>query len=133
MEQRDRPMGHCTRANEVISLVGDKWTVHIVMLLTQGKRRFTEIERAVDGISRKMLTVTLRALERDGFVERTVYPTVPLRVEYCLTDLGFEMAEPLRALGNWAIANQERVFDARRRFDGQAGETMAINAHKERR
>jgi DNA-binding HxlR family transcriptional regulator len=110
-------MSECRKANEVISLIGDKWTVHLVMLLVSGRRRFTELQRSVDGISRKMLTTTLRALERDGYVTRTVFPTIPPRVDYELTELGRELAAPLQALGAWAIANHERVIGARRAYD----------------
>ena len=112
-------MTECRKANEVISLIGDKWTVHLVMLLVGGRRRFTELQRAVDGISRKMLTSTLRALERDGYVTRSVFPTIPPRVEYELTELGMELAAPLQALGAWAIANHERVITARRAYDAR--------------
>ncbi len=112
-------MSECRRANEVISLIGDKWTVHLVMLLVGGRRRFTELQRAVDGISRKMLTSTLRALERDGYVTRAVFATIPPRVEYELTELGRELAAPLQALGTWAIANHERVITARHAYDAR--------------
>ncbi len=111
--------GQCTRANEVISLVGDKWSVHIVMLLGQGRHRFMEIKRAVDGISQKMLTVTLRGLERDGYVTRTVFPTIPPKVEYELTDLGRDLLIPLRALGSWALENHARVVAARQAYDAR--------------
>ncbi|MEI2383801.1 helix-turn-helix domain-containing protein [Breoghania sp. JC706] len=111
--------GQCTRANEVISLVGDKWSVHIVMLLGTGRHRFMEIKRTIDGISQKMLTVTLRGLERDGYVTRTVYPTIPPKVEYELTDLGRELLVPLRALGSWALANHDRVVAAREAYDAR--------------
>lgn len=109
--------GQCRLVNDVISLVGDKWSVLIIMLLGQGRRRFSEIKRSVDGISQKMLTVTLRGLERDGYVTRTVYPTIPPRVEYELTDLGRDLLVPLRALGEWAVANHARVAAARAAYD----------------
>nr|PZN82061.1 MAG: transcriptional regulator [Pseudomonadota bacterium] len=109
--------GQCRIVNDVISLVGDKWSVLIIMLLGQGRRRFSEIKRSVDGISQKMLTVTLRGLERDGYVTRTVYPTIPPRVEYELTDLGRDLLVPLRALGEWAVANHARVAAARAAYD----------------
>ncbi|MBS7701125.1 MULTISPECIES: helix-turn-helix domain-containing protein [unclassified Chelatococcus] len=112
--------GKCHKANEVIALIGDKWTVHIVMLLATGKQRFSEIERSVDGISRKMLTTTLRGLERDGYVTRRVFPTIPPRVEYELTSFGHELSSPLRALGDWAAANHQRVLDARQAYDRRA-------------
>lgn len=111
------PTHTCRKANDVIALIGDKWTVHIVMLLALGTQRFSDIQRQVDGISRKMLTVTLRGLERDGYVTRTVYATVPPRVDYALTPFGCELVGPLRALGDWAIANQPRVIAARVAYD----------------
>ena len=109
--------GQCKVANDVISLVGDKWSVLVVSTLGDGTMRFSELKRAVEGISQKMLTTTLRGLERDGYLTRTVYPTVPPRVEYKLTPLGIELREPVSALGNWAIANHARVLAARQAYD----------------
>ncbi len=117
--------GQCRLVNDVISLVGDKWSVLIIMLLGQGKRRFSEIKRSVDGISQKMLTVTLRGLERDGYVTRTVYPTIPPKVEYELTDLGRDLLVPLRALGQWAVANHGRVTAARAAYDQRSAREAA--------
>ena len=111
----------CRRANEVIALIGDKWSVQIVMHLGRGSQRFTEIRRAVDGISQKMLTVTLRGLERDGYVRRTVHPVIPPRVDYELTPLGAELLVPLKALGDWAMANHARVVAARAAYDVRDG------------
>lgn len=113
--------GQCQVANDVISLVGDKWSVLVVSTLGNGTLRFSEIKRAVEGISQKMLTTTLRGLERDGYVTRTVFPTVPPRVDYELTGLGRDLLEPVSALGNWAIANHARVLAARRAYDDRAG------------
>ena len=107
----------CQSVSEVLARVGDKWTVLVVSLLGDGPRRFSELRRSVDGISQKMLTTTLRILERDGFCTRKVYPTVPPRVEYELTALGRDLLVPVKALGQWAIANRERVDAARRQFD----------------
>ena len=115
----------CRMANDVISLVGDKWSVLIVVLLGQGRKRFTEIKTSVEGISQKMLTVTLRGLERDGYVKRTVYPTIPPKVEYELTDLGRDLLVPLRALGSWAISNHARVQAARAAYDRSRGSEAA--------
>ena len=117
--------GQCRLVNDVISLVGDKWSVLIIMLLGQGKRRFSEIKRSVDGISQKMLTVTLRGLERDGYVTRTVHPTIPPKVEYELTDLGRDLLVPLRALGQWAVANHGRVTAARAAYDQRSAREAA--------
>lgn len=119
MEPTPHKPGHCHKANEVIALIGDKWTVHIVMLLATGKQRFSEIQRAVDGISRKMLTTTLRGLERDGYVTRSVYATIPPRVDYELTPFGHQLSLPLRALGDWAATNHQRVLDARLAYDNR--------------
>ncbi|WP_416208057.1 winged helix-turn-helix transcriptional regulator [Chelativorans sp. M5D2P16] len=109
----------CRPVHEILSLVGDKWSVLVVGLLGEGTMRFNEIRRAVDGISQKMLTTTLRNLEREGFVTRTIYPTIPPRVEYELTDLGRELLVPVKALAEWVTANRERIEAARARFDRQ--------------
>lgn len=114
----------CRRISAILSRVGDKWTVQVVRQLGEGPRRFSEIRRALGSISQKMLTATLRALERDGFVTRTVYPSVPPKVEYALTDLGLDLLQPVTALGEWALRNAERVEEAQRKFD-EARETNA--------
>lgn len=118
---RAAPYEHeaCRSIHELLSLVGDKWTMQVVRQLGGGTKRFNELRRAIEGISQKMLTITLRNLERDGFVTRTVYPTIPPRVEYALTDIGCELLVPIKALAEWVIANRDRIDDARRRFDGQ--------------
>jgi DNA-binding HxlR family transcriptional regulator len=103
--------------NSVLTIVGDKWTVMIVMVLIERPRRFNDIKRTVGGISQQMLTRTLKALERDGMVSRTVHPTVPPQVEYALTDLGYSLSEPLRALGGWAGAHLEEIDRNRLRYD----------------
>jgi DNA-binding HxlR family transcriptional regulator len=108
---------HCRRMSGVLTLVGDKWTVMIVMVLVERPRRFNELKRTIGGISQQMLTRTLKALERDGMVSRTVHPTVPPQVEYALTELGYSLAEPLRALGAWASAHLEAIDDNRLRYD----------------
>ncbi len=113
-------IGSCQIANDVISLVGDKWSVLVVSTLGDGRMRFSELKRAVEGISQKMLTTTLRGLERDGYLTRTVYPVVPPRVDYELTKLGIELLEPVSALGQWAITNHARVIEARRSYDKRA-------------
>ena len=109
----------CRAVSEVLSRVGDKWTVLVVEILGHGPKRFNELRRHVGGISQKMLTTTLRQLERDGMVTRTVYPTIPPRVDYELTGLGSELLVPVRALGDWARTNMERIDEARRHYDGQ--------------
>lgn len=113
------PPGRCRMIDEVLSLIGDKWSIYVVVMLGQGKRRFSELKREVDGISQKMLTVTLRGLERDGYVTRTAYATIPPRVEYELTELGQDLLVPVRALGDWANRNEARVVGARIRYDAR--------------
>src|SRR5664280_3045236 len=108
----------CRAVSEVLARVGDKWTVLVVSTLGDGPRRFNELRRALGSISQRMLTLTLRALERDGLVTRTVFPTVPPRVDYELTKLGRSLLEPVSALGLWARKNRPVIQDARRRFDG---------------
>ena len=107
----------CQPVSEILSRIGDKWSVLVVMLLASGPKRFNEIRRLVNGISQRMLTLTLRGLERDGMVTRTVFPTIPPRVDYDLTDLGRSLSIPIRALGEWVLSNKQRIADARRRFD----------------
>lgn len=107
----------CRAVSAVLQRVGDKWTVLVVSMLGNGPMRFNELRHAIGGISQKMLTTTLRNLERDGFVTRTVFPTIPPRVDYELTDLGRELLVPVTALGDWARANTERINAARMRFD----------------
>jgi DNA-binding HxlR family transcriptional regulator len=107
----------CQAVGEVLSLIGDKWTVLVVNLLGEGPKRFNEMKREIGRISQRMLTLTLRALERDGLVIRTVYPTLPPSVEYRLTELGQSLRVPLQALGHWAVRNQHAMAEARRSFD----------------
>ena len=112
----------CRAVSEVLDRVGDKWTVLVVVELGHGTKRFNEIRRALGSISQRMLTLTLRALERDGLVVRTVYPTIPPRVEYELTKLGRSLLEPVSGLGLWARRNRPVIEEARRRFDATAGD-----------
>jgi DNA-binding HxlR family transcriptional regulator len=109
----------CRAVSEVLARVGDKWTVLVVTLLGEGGRpkRFNELRRALGSISQRMLTLTLRGLERDGLVTRTVFPSIPPRVEYALTKLGHSLLEPVSRLGLWARQNRAAIEAARRRFD----------------
>ncbi len=107
----------CRAVSDILGRVGDKWTVLVVGYLSAGPMRFSELKRGIGGISQKMLTITLRGLERDGFVTRTVFPSIPPRVDYELTDLGRELRVPVNALGEWARVNIARVKQARERFD----------------
>jgi DNA-binding HxlR family transcriptional regulator len=111
--------GDCRAVASVLSRVGDKWSVFVIMLLGNGPRRFNEIKRMIGGISQRMLTLTLRGLERDGLVTRTVFPTIPPRVDYELTDLGRGLQKPVEALGSWAQEHQLEIECARTRFDGR--------------
>jgi DNA-binding HxlR family transcriptional regulator len=111
--------GDCRAVASVLARVGDKWSVLVIMLLGDGSRRFNELKRMIGGISQRMLTLTLRGLERDGLVTRTVFPTIPPRVDYELTDLGRGLSEPVKALGAWAHAHQPEIEGARARFDGR--------------
>jgi DNA-binding HxlR family transcriptional regulator len=113
---RDTHAG-CIAAREVLNLVGDKWSVLVVSLLGNGPCRFSELRRTIEGISQRMLTLTLRGLERDGLVTRTVFPTIPPKVEYALTPLGHTLLEPVRALALWAETHLEEIQTARGRFD----------------
>jgi DNA-binding HxlR family transcriptional regulator len=109
----------CRGVSAVLARVGDKWSVLIIMLLGDGPKRFNEIKRMVGGISQRMLTLTLRGLERDGLVTRTVFPTIPPRVDYELTDLGRGLANPVQALGQWAFAHLPEIEGARTSFDAR--------------
>ncbi|APH73081.1 transcriptional regulator [Aquibium oceanicum] len=111
----------CRAVSDVLQRVGDKWTVLVVSKLGGGPLRFNELRNTIGGISQKMLTTTLRGLERDGFVTRTVFPTIPPRVDYELTDLGRELLVPVQALGDWALKNIDRVNASRERFDAERG------------
>jgi DNA-binding HxlR family transcriptional regulator len=110
----------CRPLSEALARIGDKWTILIAMQLETGPKRFSALQRGVEGISQRMLALTLRGLERDGLVRRTVYPTKPPSVEYALTDLGSEMVVPVRALGTWVTNNLNRIENARRAFDATA-------------
>jgi DNA-binding HxlR family transcriptional regulator len=107
----------CRTVSEVLSRIGDKWSVLVVSTLGDGPKRFNELRKALGSISQRMLTLTLRALERDGLVTRTVFPTNPPRVDYELTRLGRSLLEPVSELGLWARKNRSAIQDARRRFD----------------
>jgi DNA-binding HxlR family transcriptional regulator len=110
----------CRAVSEVLSRVGDKWTILVVSELGSGPKRFNEIRRALGSISQRMLTLTLRGLERDGLVTRTVFPTIPPRVDYELTRLGRSLLEPVSGIGLWARQNRAAIHEARMRFDAAA-------------
>ena len=110
----------CHIIGDILNRLGDRWTVLVVLCLRNKAHRFNELKRAVDGISQQMLTRTLRALERDGIVLRTVRPTVPPQVEYSLTALGVSLSEPVLHLGKWAWENVEVILQKRHQFDLQS-------------
>ena len=110
----------CRAISDVLARVGDKWSVLVVTRLGAGSLLFNELRRSIGGISQRMLTLTLRGLERDGLVTRTVFPTIPPRVDYALTPLGRDLLEPVSALGDWATRNQAKIARAREKFDGAA-------------
>ena len=111
----------CRAVSELLSRVGGKWTVLIVKSLVARSCRFNELKREIGGISQRMLTLTLRGLERDGLITRTMFPTIPPRVDYELTELGHELLIPVSALGEWARRNTQRVREAREKFDVMHG------------
>lgn len=107
----------CRAISQVLARVGDKWTVLVVSNLGDGPKRFNELRKALGSISQRMLTLTLRGLERDGLVTRTVYPTIPPRVDYELTKLGRSLLEPVNGLSLWARKNRAAMEESRARFD----------------
>ncbi|MFG3591258.1 winged helix-turn-helix transcriptional regulator [Bradyrhizobium sp. RDI18] len=111
----------CRALGQILDRIGDKWTVMVVGALSRGPLRFNALMRTIGGVSHRMLTLTLRALERDGLVTRTAYLTIPPKVEYELTPLGRSLIEPLRVLSGWAIENRPAIESSRAAFD-MAGE-----------
>lgn len=117
----------CLFMRDVLTRVGDKWSVLVVVLLGDGARRFSELRRTIEGISQRMLTLTLRGLERDGLVVRTVFATVPPRVEYALSPLGKTLLKTLKELAIWASSNRQEIERARAKFDRrEAAETSRM-------
>lgn len=109
--------GNTCPIREVLDRVGDTWSILVIINLQEHSVRFNALKRSIEGISQRMLTVTLRSLERDGLVTRTVRPTTPPEVEYGLTELGQSIAVPIASLGNWAASNRDRMRQARETFD----------------
>lgn len=102
---------------EIFNRIGDKWTLLVIRMLAVGPQRFTALRSLVPGISQRMLTLTLRQLQRDGVVSRTIYPEIPPRVEYALTELGQTLVPPVAALAEWALANEGEIRGNRERYD----------------
>jgi DNA-binding HxlR family transcriptional regulator len=111
----------CNRVTPILQRVGDKWTVLIIILLADGSLRFSELKKKIGNISQRMLTFTLRVLERDGMVTRTVTPTVPPRVDYELTALGQSLIPPMHMLGDWAVKNADAIEAAQKKYDALNG------------
>ncbi|MGV3621580.1 MAG: winged helix-turn-helix transcriptional regulator [Archangium sp.] len=113
----------CSPSRHIMAKVGDKWSMLVVIALRSGPLRFNELKRAVHHASQRMLTLTLRGLERDGLLTRTVTPTKPPRVDYELTELGHSLRKPVEALGGWAIENQKRIERAQQKYDALTART----------
>lgn len=120
--------GACVLTRDILTRVGDKWSVLVIMLLGDGKRRFNEIKRSVLGISQRMLTHTLRGLERDGLIVRTVIPSVPPHVEYALSPLGKTLLRTVTELATWASDNRGEIESARKQFDEREARAARITA-----
>ncbi len=110
----------CHKVSRILARIGEKWSMLVVMLLRDGPRRFNDIKRNTGGVSQQMLTRTLRGLERDGMVTRTIFPTSPPQVEYKLTELGRSMSEPVLVFGRWVQEHLAEIDVARNRFDQRA-------------
>ena len=111
-------VSNCSAMSDVLNRIGDKWSVMVVgMLGRSGTLRFNELKRMINGVSQRMLTLTLRNLERDGLVTRTIYPEVPPRVEYSLTELGKTLQGPISALWDWSAENHHAIVEAREVYD----------------
>ncbi len=122
---RDPSSPVCRTISTLLSRIGDKWTVLVVETLAKGPRRFNELRREIPSVSQRMLTLTLRNLERDGLVDRTVTPSIPPRVDYELTELGRSLQKPISGLANWALANVDAIDAARQEFDRRAAKGEA--------
>ncbi len=127
-----RDTAQCEQISALLSRVGDKWTVLVVRVLGNGPMRFNALRREIGDISQKMLATTVRNLERDGFVTRTVTPVNPPQVEYALTDLGSDLLRPVQALAEWTVANADRIEAARRAYAERTGAATPLRAAVER-
>src|ERR1700736_5163625 len=116
----------CRMTRDVLDRIGDKWSLLVINLLSGRTMRFMDIRRAVPDISQRMLTVTLRHLERDGIAERTAYPTVPVTVEYCLTALGTTLIHSVIALVRWTVEHEREIVAARSMYDGRFEEPIML-------
>ena len=134
--QTTRPtVDNCRATREILDRIADKWSLFVIAMLRDGPRRFNELRRDVTGISQRMLTLTLRTLERDGLVTRTMYPTIPPRVDYELTELAKGLLGPVMGLVMWAETNKQAIAEARKVFDAsaEAGGGMPIQRSAQQR
>lgn len=122
-----RDTGDCRAISGVLARIGDKWSVLIVSRLGVRALRFNELKREIGGISQRMLTLTLRGLERDGLITRTIFATIPPRVDYELTPLGRSLLEPVMGLSAWALKNIEKIEASRLKFDGSSAKKIAMS------
>jgi DNA-binding HxlR family transcriptional regulator len=116
------------QVRQILDRIADKWSLLVIALLENRRLRFTELRREIDGVSQRMLTVTLRSLERDGLVKRTVHPVVPPRVEYELTSLGRTLHATIQSLVTWTQKHQEEIAAARTAYDTRAAEAADATA-----
>jgi DNA-binding HxlR family transcriptional regulator len=113
---------------QTLDRIGDKWSLLVIGMLGSGPMRFMELRREIGTISQRMLTLTLRHLERDGLVQRTVYPTIPPKVEYQLTALGETLLESIKGIVRWTLEHREEIADARARYDARLTEVAAVSS-----
>jgi DNA-binding HxlR family transcriptional regulator len=116
------------RGREVLDRIGDKWSLYVINRLSDGDKRFTELKRDIDGISQRMLTVTLRGLERDGIISRTMYPVMPPHVDYALTPLGRSLIDAVEALIRWAEAHLDEIDAARAAYDHRSEQAKTLRS-----
>ena len=125
VEDQSDGAANCKALGRILDRVADKWTIMVVGALSHGAMRFNTLQRAIPGVSHRMLTLTLRGLERDGLVRRTAFATIPPRVDYELTEAGHSLREPLLALATWARSRQAGIEAAQREFDARDPERHA--------
>lgn len=126
-------LSDCSAIKHIIARIGDKWAVLVVRMLGGGPQRFNELKKAIGSVSQRMLTLTLRGLERDGLVSRTVYPSIPPRVDYALTPLGHSLIVPIKALSDWAMVHHSEIKAAQEQFDSALPASGKSSAAKTQR
>jgi DNA-binding HxlR family transcriptional regulator len=119
-EHKFNPSEHCPGARKILDRIGDKWSLYVIALLSNGSVRFNQLRRDISGISQRMLTLTLRNLERDGLITRTVYNTKPPSVEYSLTPLGHTLMKPVLDLMSWAVDNKDTIEATQIQYDSKS-------------